>query len=59
VHDEGGLVHLAGQQRRHGLQRAVDAVLDGFALVGRGFFSTQLITSAFTPGWPMPMRSRQ
>jgi hypothetical protein len=26
---------------------------------GAGFLSTQLITSAFTPGWPMPMRSRQ
>ena len=24
-----------------------------------GFFSTQLMTSAFTPGWPMPSRSRQ
>jgi hypothetical protein len=38
VHQQGGLVHFAGEQRGHGLERARNALFDRGALVGRRLF---------------------
>ena len=59
VHQQGGLVHVTCEHGRVCLERMGNAVFDQRALSGAGFLSTQLATSDFSPGWPIPMRRRQ